>query len=186
MPSVHDIQTAGEGLQVRPVPNGSPDGDHGACEEGFVWLWRTSQDGDVPECGNIVLWFDRKGEFWTIHGTAIADWKQDKQQLEVGQLIRGWRKNLQAAMRVLDHFGAHPARKVEAGVVGIKGVMWPTNFVLESSPARKNQTILQRQQRDWSDAAQLEFLTDVYNKIRNNFALPHEDQTALKKITGDK
>ena len=53
-------------------------------------------------------------------------------------------------------------------------------------PARKSKTIMQRQQRDWNDEAQLQFLTYVYNKIRDNFALPHKELTALKKIIGDK
>lgn len=186
VPTVHDIHCAGDRLVVWPASEGTSSGDFGPCEEGFARLWFTGRHENKPESANIVLWFDETGEFWAIHGTAVAEWKQDKKMLRVDSLIKGWRRTLNAAMLVLDHFGAHPARKVEVGIVGIKGVMWPTNYVLESSAARKNQTIFVRQQRDWSESAQLEFLTEAYNKVRNNFALPHEDQTALKKITGDK
>ena len=88
-------------------------------------------------------------------------------------------------MKVLDEYGALAARRVEAGVVDIKGTMWPAQMLSYSTPARKPKTIMQRQQRDWSEEAQLQFLTDAYNKIRDNFALPHEDQAAMKKIIGD-
>lgn len=186
VPSVHDIQYTGGGLEVWPASEGTSSGDFGACEEGFARLWFTGYQENKQESANIVLWFDETGEFWAVHGTVVAEWKQGKKMLRVDSLIKEWRRTLSAAMRVLDHFGAHPARKVEVGIVGIKGVMWPTNYMLESSLARKKQTIFVRQQRNWSDSAQLEFLTEAYNKVRDNFALPHEDQIALKKITRDK
>lgn len=181
IPSVSQIQNATEGKEVWPMAEGSSSGDYGPCEEGFVRFWHTSDD----ETANISMWFDETGEFWITHGTAITAWKGGKKMLRIGSLLCGWRNNLRSAMKVLDEHGALAARRVEAGVVDIKGTMWPAQMLSYSAPARKPKTIMQRQQRNWSEEAQLQFLTDAYNKIRDNFALPHEDQAALKKITGD-
>ncbi|SHF84647.1 hypothetical protein SAMN05444273_1185 [Litoreibacter ascidiaceicola] len=182
IPSVSQIQNAKDGQEVWPVAEGSSGGDYGPCEEGFVRFWHTGND----ETANISMWFDETGEFWITHGTAIAAWKDGKKMLRIDSLLRGWRNNLRSAMKALDQHGALAARRVEAGLIDIKGTMWPATMLSYSVPARKPKTIMQRQQRDWSEEAQLQFLTDAYNKIRDNFALPHEDQTALKKITGDK
>lgn len=182
IPSVSQIQNAKDGQEVWPMAEGSSGGDYGPCEEGFVRFWHTGND----ETANISMWFDETGEFWITHGTAIAAWKDGKKLLRIDSLLRGWRNNLRSAMKVLDQHGALAARRVEAGLIDVKGTMCPATMLSYSVPARKPKTIMQRQQRDWSDEAQLQFLTDAYNKIRDNFALPHEDQTALKKITGDK
>lgn len=179
IPSVSQIQNAKNVQEVWPMAEGTSGGDYGPCEEGFVRFWRTGND----KTANISMWFDETGEFWITHGTAIAEWKDGKKMLRIDSLLRGWRNNLRTAMKVLDEHGALAARRVEAGVVDIKGTMWPATMLSFSVPARKPRTIVQRQQRDWSEEAQLQFLTDAYNKIRDNFALPHEDQTALKKIT---
>lgn len=182
IPSVSDIQNAATGEEVWPMAEGASSGDYGPCEEGFMRFWHTGKD----KTANISMWFDETGEYWIVHGTAVAEWKEDKKMLRVGPMLRGWRDNLRGAMKVLDRHGANAARRVEAGVVGIKGTMWPADMLSYSVAARKADSIIARQQRDWSDDAQLDFLTDAYNKIRDNFALPHEDQNALKKITDSK
>lgn len=182
IPSVSKIQNAKDGQDVWPMAEGSGSGDYGPCEEGFVRFWHTGDD----ETANISMWFDETGEFWITHGTAIAAWKDGKKMLRIDSLLRGWRNNLRSVMKFFDEHGALAARRVEAGVVDIKGTMWPAQMLSFSAPARKSKTIVQTQQRDWSEEAQIQFLTDAYNKIRDNFALPHDDHTALRKITGDK
>ncbi len=179
-PSVFEIQRAKDADQVGPVTEGSNRGDFGPCEEGFARVWHTGDD----EAANISMWFDDTGEFWVLHGTAVGDWKDGKKVLRVGPVLRGWHDNLRSAMKVFDRHGAYPARRVEAGVVGIKGTMWPSEMVSYSKAARKPESFLSRPQRDWGEGAQLEFLTDVYNKIRDNFGLPHADQNDLGKMVG--
>lgn len=179
IPSVSDIQHAKDGEEVWPKAEGGSGGDFGPCEEGFVRFWHTGSDATA----NVSMWFDLTGEYWIVHGTAVAEWKHNKKMLRIESLLRGWRANLRSAMKVLDRHGANNARRVEAGVVDIKGTMWPADMLSFSVAARKPNSITTRQQRDWSDEAQLEFLTDAYNKIRDNFALAHVEQSDLKRIT---
>lgn len=180
IPSVSDIQRAKDGEQVGPVTEGSSSGDFGPSEEGFARVWHTGDD----EAANISMWFDETGEFWVVHGTAVADWKSGRTMLRVDAVLRGWDENLRSAMKMLDRHGAYPARRVEAGVVDIKGTMWPAEMVSYSKPARRPESFLSRQHRDWSEDAQLAFLMDAYNKIRDNFALAHADQDDLRKMIG--
>jgi len=178
IPPVSAIQNANQGEEVWPIAEGTSSGDYGPCEEGFVRFWYTGAD----ETANISMWFDETGEFWITNGTAIAEWKNDKKMLRVDSLLRGWRNNLRSALKLLDTEGAYAARRVEAGVVGIKGAMWPADMPIYSSSARKSQTVIQRQRQNWNDDAQIEFLTDIYNDIRDNFSFPHVELSDVKKI----
>lgn len=178
IPAIAAIENAQEGEKVWPAAEGSRSGDCGPCEEGFVRFWSAGE----KQSRNVTMWFDETGEFWVIHGTATGEWKNGKSMLRIDAVLRAWRTNLRNALRALDRFGALPARRVEAGLVGIKGTMWPAEMISFSVPARKNQTIIECQQRDWSDEAQLRLLTDAYNKIRDNFSLPHVEENDLRKI----
>ena len=99
-------------------------------------------------------------------------------------LIGGWAHALGKAMALYDRLGAHPTRIVEAGLVGVRGVYWPGHFTHDSPPARKDRCIHRVQQRDWSEEAQMNFLTDAYNKIRDLFALPRASADDTGKLIG--
>ena len=178
IPSLANIMGTDQGEKVEPVAEGTQRGDFGPCEHGLARIWFTGKN----EGSNVSMWFDETGEFWVIHGTAIATWKNGKSMLRISPLLQGWRNNLRGAMNVLDRFGATRVKKVEAGLVGIKGVMWPADMLSLSTPARKDRTIIDCQQQDWTDEAQLAFLSDAYNKIRDNFSLPHARSSDFKKI----
>lgn len=183
IPAVSDIARRPDDETVKPVAQGTSSGDFGPCEEGFVHLWFTGEDASGElESRNVAMWFDETGEYWVVHGTAIHDWKYEKSSLNVHRLLTGWEQALRAGMKALDRLGATPVRRVEAGLVGIRGVMWPADFRAYSSPARKERTIIQVQQRDWSGDAQLAFLTDAYNRIRDNFALPRAERKDVEKL----
>ena len=102
--------------------------------------------------------------------------------LRIPSLLQGWRNNLRSGMEILHLFGASRAIKVEAGLVGIKGVMWPADMLSLYTSARKDQTIIDCQQQDWTDEAQLTFLSNAYNEIRDNFLFPHATPSDLKMI----
>lgn len=183
VPSVTDIAQRPADETVRPVAQGSSSGDFGPCEEGYVQLWFTGEDANgVRESRNVAMWFDETGEYWVVHGTVIAPWKYQKSALMVERLMVGWEQALRTGMKALDSLGAYPARRVEAGLVGIRGIMWPADFLAYSSPARKDRTVLQQQHRDWTGDAQLAFLTDIYNAIRDNFALPRAERADVEKL----
>lgn len=182
IPPVASIMNANQGEEVFPAGEGSPSGDFGPCEQGFTRIWFTAG----REARNVSMWFDETGEFWVIHGTAISVWKNGKSMLVIGNLLLRWRENLHSAMKVLNRFEAYRTIKVEAGLVGIRNVMWPADMTSGSNPARKDQTIIRQQQKDWSDEAQIAFLSDVYNEIRDNFSLSPTAPSDLKMILQEK
>ena len=73
-------------------------------------------------------------------------------------------------MRNLDAFGASPVRKVELGATNIQDTRWASDNS-EHPAARKPFILAERQSRDWSPAAQVEFLRRATNEMRNAFAL---------------
>ena len=178
LPLLTDIKNSRPGEEVWPVGEVTPSGDYGPCEHGFASIWWTGEN----EARSVSMWFDGTGEFWVIHGTAVVEWKQGKSRLIITSLLQGWRHNLRSAIKILGRLGASRAIKVEVGLVGIKGVMWPADMLSLSNPARKDQTIVDCQRQDWSDEEQLIFLCDVYNKIRDTFSLPCTTCCELQKI----
>jgi hypothetical protein len=184
-PSVSDIASLDDKAAVSPSSQGCTSGNFGACEEGFVryWLTGSTPDGE-PETRNVAMYFDQSGEFWILHGNAIGNDKFGP-TLYYPSVIDGWSRAMKRSFAVFKRFGALPACKVEAGVVGVKDMRWPGRFEVESPLARKSQCVLVRQQRDWGDDAQLDFLTDAFNSIRDLFSLPRADREDTRKYLRD-
>jgi hypothetical protein len=183
VPAVRVIADMRHEEAVQPLVEGLRSGDFGACEEGYVRYWLTGMASDDEfETRNVAMWFDQTGEFWVIHGTAIDEWKQGRHALRAEALIRGWHHGLRQAMAIYNRLGADHARKVEAGLVGVRGVLWPSRFRSDSIPARKGQCALTRQLHNWNEDAQRQFLTDAYNKVRDLFGLPHVDQEGIRDL----
>jgi hypothetical protein len=182
IPSVNQIANMPSFEAVQASSEGTRDGGFGVCEKGYVQYWFTdkSSHGEL-ETRNVAMWFDKTGEFWVIHGTAIFEAK-GRRSLYVQGLVRGWRNSLRQAMALYDRMGASHGRKVEAGLAGVRGVLWPGEFAYNSPPARKDHCIHTLQRRDWNEEAQLEFLSDAYNKIRDLFGLPHIEQKDVLKL----
>jgi hypothetical protein len=185
IPSVNDIaKYEGNGNQVWPQAEGSSSGDYGTCKEGFVRYWLTGEtQDDRNETRNVAMYFDETGEFWILHGMAIGEGAKG-QTLYVASLMKGWAKATRTALTVHKHFNALPVIRIEAGLVGVEGVRWPGQFNYQSPSARKDRCLIQRQQRDWSYEAQLSFLTDAYNKIRDLYGLDRASVDAVRELIG--
>ena len=183
IPSVNTIANLHQDEAVQAKAEGTSNGSFGACEEGFARFWFTGKTSDgEDESRNVAMYFDETGEFWVIHGTAIYDYPNVGSALNVNSLLSGWADSLHRAMAFFDKYGANPTRKVEAGLMGVHGAYLPARFQSESIPARKNSCVIQQQQRNWDEQAQLDFLTDAYNKVLNLFGLPHRDQNDVRKF----
>jgi hypothetical protein len=181
IPSVSEIANIPFKDAVQPRSEGSLNGDFGFCEEGYVRYWLTGKASDDEfETRDVAMWFEETGEFWVIHGTAIDE--RGHKTLSVPSLPGGWYNSLYHAMAIFDRFGALPVRKVEAGLTGVRGVMWPNHFVSGTMPARRGQCVHVRQRRDWNDEAQLEFLTEAYNKVRDLFSLPRASRNEVRRL----
>lgn len=127
------------------------------------------------------MYFDETGEFWVLHGTAIAEAEKGP-TLRVASLIDGWSKAMQSALAAYKTFSSSPVCKIEAGLVGVRDVRWPGNWESEAPPARKDRCILERQQRDWNEEAQINFLTDAYNRVRDLYGLPRAAADDLRTL----
>ncbi len=174
-PSVSDIIGAKE-IGVDSMDNGYRNGDSGSCEEGFVRYWFTGQaENGLRESRNVSHYFDKTGEFWVLHGTAI-----NENHLSRSYLLKGWKKAMQDSLAVFDHFGALPDRKVEVGLFGVKDVMVFENFQRPLS-ARRNDFCLERKSRDWSEEAQLSFLTQAYKGVLDLFGLQKVSENEVKQ-----
>ncbi|MFZ1992224.1 MAG: hypothetical protein WAW96_20915 [Alphaproteobacteria bacterium] len=178
-PSVNSIAKLQNGAAVWPQAEGTSSGDFGVCEHGFVRYWHTGDN----ETRNVAMYFDGTGEFWVLHGKAIGEGPKGS-ALHVQSLVQGWAKALKSSLAVMKHFGSSPVIKVEAGLAGVRDVRWPGRFEYEATPARKNGCTARRQSREWDEEAQMEFLTDAYNKVRDLFGFPKATIDEVRKLIG--
>lgn len=182
VPSVHDIRNVGDDQIVWPPSDGASSGNYGVCEQGFVHYMQTGRDDQAGiETRNVSMFFDETGEFWILHGTVIREGRHGA-ALGVQALVSGWARVMNKGFAMLDRYGASPVRKVEAGLVGVRGVTWPGQWQSESPPARKDRCVAIRQHRDWSDDARIGFLTDAYNKVRDLFGYPRAAPEDTRKL----
>jgi hypothetical protein len=156
-------------------------GDFGATEEGFVRYWITDwSDTRVASSTNVTMFFEDTGEFWMLHGSVVD---QDRGQLLLADraMLRQWSRMLRTTMAVMERFRANKIRRVEAGLFGVKDVRWYSEWPSDRIPCRRNDTREDLQSEDWSLEAQLTFLTNAYNRVRNLFAL---ERTSEAEVTG--
>jgi hypothetical protein len=182
VPGVSAIAKLQNGMVVRPRPEGGTNGNFGVCKEGFVQYWETGDTADgKAETRNVSMYFDETGEYWVLHGKAIGEGKYG-QTLNVASLIVGWSKAITATLQIYKTFEALPVVKIEAGLFGAENVRWPEQWNHNSPITRKDRCVLTRQLRDWNDEAQLNFLTDAYNKVRDLFGLPRASVDDLRAM----
>jgi hypothetical protein len=180
VPSVYDFQRLPESQVMAPFGGGN-NGNYGACEEGFISYWFTHcLEAGTYVSENIACFFTETGEVWIIHGSAISK-DQSVLTLNLSSMLRGWRRALRNTMVIFDKFGALQTRRVELGLVGMTGVGCTLDWG-RSPQSRRDRFVMPRQSRDWNENAQLGFLTDAYNGVRDLFALPKTGEGELRTI----
>lgn len=97
-------------------------------------------------------------------------------------MLGQWSRLLRKAMAVMDHFQAQKTRRVEAGLFGVKDLQWFSEWQSDRTSSRRNDTREIRQSQDWSPEAQLTFLTDAYNRVRDLFALERNTEAEVTQI----
>jgi hypothetical protein len=178
-PTVNDVARLPQELAVGPPDFGNV--DFGTCEEGYVRLMLEKCHDGKPITRNVTMYFDQTGEFWTLHGTAI-DKSRFGLTLRNEALVRGWFEVMKRALVIFSQFNALPPYKIEAGLAGVRGVRWHGNWESESPAARKDYCVEVRQQRDWHEEAQINFVTDAYNKVLDLFALRGVSADAVRAL----
>ena len=178
-PSISDIAKLHQSAAVDAPSTGASDGDFGATEEGYVRYWVTDRpEGELAQTSGMTMYFEDTGEFWTLHGNAVADHK-DQLLIRDKLMLGHWSKTLRRSMKLFDQNRSRKTRLVEAGLFGVKDAKWFSEWESDRPNARRNDTKHLKQSSDWSDDAQLTFLTDAYNKVRNLFALERATEAQI-------
>ena len=96
-PSISDIAKLSQVLVVEAPTEGSS-GNFGATEEGFVRYWIAGRANEgIAASTNMTMFFEETGEFWMLHGSAIAN--HDNQLLLRDHPMLGWwSRTLRSAM----------------------------------------------------------------------------------------
>lgn len=126
--------------------------------------------GDVDDVTALTQWFDKTSEIWGAT-TAYGRARDDVRSLPTVALARQWRTRLKDWIALFDQLGARRPFRVEAGLVGIKGLEWPKEDFIGPKRCLEPEVVHIRSDKDWSDEAQLGFLTDVFAKICDAFAI---------------
>jgi hypothetical protein len=129
----------------------------------------------------MTMFFEDTGEFWTLHGSVIAE-HQGQLLLRDHLMLGQWSRMPRTAMVVMDRFQAQNIRRVEAGLFGVKDLQWCSEWQGDRTPSRRDDTRQVFQSADWSPEAQLTFLTDAYNRVRNLFALERSTDAEVTRI----
>ncbi len=177
VPSIAAIENTASELVLWPPAEGGTAGSYGPTDDGYVRFWGRLISGHTYHSANIAMFLEATGEYWVLHGTALDD-RAGTLYFRPDATLRQWSETLDVATRNLDAFGASPVRKVELGVTGLSGARWANDHGVYPE-ARKSFILTERQARDWSPAAQVEFLRRAANEMRNAFSLPILDAAAF-------
>lgn len=180
---VNAISRLPDTMAVRPPSGGWSNGDFGNCEQGYVNYGFTLPDGPdgKRETRNVAMYFDETGEFWALHGSAIGH-SQHGYAIRDETIIGYWSRFMRHVTLAYENLGASPVCAVEAGLFNVRDVRWHGQWADESPPARRNAYALRRQNRKWTEDAQLDFLADAYNGILNLFGKPMVTRAVVQAI----
>lgn len=123
------------------------------------------------EVSALTQWFDRTAEIWGV-SPAYGFHSNGRLQLATTALARQWRKRLREWIALFEKLGAKGPYQVEAGLTGIQDIYWPADFDFFDQPKCLDpEVILVRSDKNWNEETQLRFLTDVFGKICDSFAI---------------
>jgi hypothetical protein len=180
-PTVSAIAELPQHLVVNAPLEGGSHGDFGACEEGFVRYWITAGNNVQNfETTNATMFLEEFGEFWSVHGTVIAEFHGGV-DLRNESLLRNWYTFLKTANAALDHLGAEKIRRVELGLVQMGQIKWYSEWG-DGPLARKSSFSLSFQERDWNEENIRKRLVEAYTGVKNVFALPKATLDEVSKI----
>lgn len=146
-----------------PVPN-----ELGVLTGGWV-----RGDGEVPEVTALTQWFDKTGEIWGV-SPIYAFEQEGVRTLAARALALQLRSKLRDWVALFKELGARQPLRVEAGITGLQGVMWPGIAFFKPPKCLDPEVVHVRTDRDWSDEAQLQFLQELFGKMCDSFAMQRQ------------
>jgi hypothetical protein len=170
-PTVSAIAGLPQSLTVNAPIEGGAHGDYGACAEGFVRYWITSgNNAQNFETINVTMFLDEIGEFWSVHGTVVANFRGGI-GLRNESLLRNWYTFLKTSNAALDHLGAENTRRVELGLAQMGEIKWSSDWN-DGPLARKPNFSINFQERKWNEEIIRKTLVEAYTGVKDLFALP--------------
>jgi hypothetical protein len=192
VPPVHEVEKLFRSQRLSAPSDGYSAGSWGNCEVGAVAMWFAPRASDgVYEAENVTMFFDETGELWTILGSAFTPHKGET-FFRSEATLRAWSVALRQGVEFLDQHGAHPARKIVAGISGPPRAMWALDGNrYGANPQARKAAMTVEQEGSFSDQkTQQQFLMKAINRLRNNFSLPtiseKEFLELLKRCDGNR
>jgi hypothetical protein len=141
--------------------------------------WHRSAD----EVTALTQWFDKTAEIWGV-SPSYGFHHDGRLQLATTALARQWRKRLREWIAQFKKLGAKGAYRVEAGLTGIQDIYWPNDFnIFELPKCLDPEVVIVRSDKDWDEEAQLRFLTDVFGKICDSFAMERLQSSVVANMS---
>lgn len=181
VPSISDISGLGQSHSVDASSDTARDGDYGATDEGFVRYWITDRLEGSASSSNMTMFFEDTGEYWMLQGSVIVQ-RENRLLLRDQPMLGHWSLTLRRAMAAMDKLGASKVRRVEAGLFGVKDLQWYSEWAGDRTPSRRNDAREIRQSAAWDIEAQVTFLTNAYNRVRNLFALDRSSEAEVTEF----
>jgi hypothetical protein len=177
-PSRHQVLDAPDKVRLRPLGR-LQNGDFGANALGTV-TFGFSREADVTH--TAAQWFDKTGELWTFDSLITDVNEHGRRFLGTYYVLKGWRAFLDRALDFFDHFGAGGAIRVEAGIVGLQEVHWPSDIGARGERAVEAQVTIDRTARDWRQEARITFIHSIYDRLSDAFARPRVSSDQFRQI----
>jgi len=133
--------------------------------------------GSENDVTALAQWFDKTAEIWGV-STAYGREHDGTRNLATVALARQWRTRLREWIALFEQLGAQKPFRVEAGLTGAKGVEWPRD--LNRNKCMDPEIAFVHSDKDWSEDAQIRFLTEVFGKICDSFAI---ERLRLQQVT---
>lgn len=132
----------------------------------------------------LTQWFDQTAEIWGI-SPAYGFHRNGRLQLATTALAKEWRKRLREWIALFEKLGAKGPYRVEAGLTGIQDIYWPHNDfdLFEQEKCLDPEVVHVHSDKAWDQAAQLRFLTDLFGKICDSFAMERLTSSAVAEMS---
>lgn len=141
--------------------------------------WHRNPD----EITALTQWFDKTAEIWGV-SPSYGFHQDGRFQLATTALAKQWRKRLREWIALFKKLGAKGSYRVEAGLTGIQDIYWPNDFnIFEQPKCLDPEVVIVRSDKDWDEEAQLRFLTDVFGKICDSFAMERLQSSVVANMS---
>jgi hypothetical protein len=137
----------------------------------------------IDEVSALTQWFDKTAEIWGV-SPGYGFHSKGHLQLATHALARQLRHRLSEWIALLKKLGARGPYRVEAGLTGIQDIYWPIESdFFELPKCLDPEVVIVRSGNEWDQGAQLRFLTTIFEKICDSFAIARLGSDEVERIS---